>query len=108
MSAYPHSSHPGGQRGHRVPAARARAGALRTHGLLIGPAEPVQLAVVLHTELGLRGEDPGLGVGGGSDGHRGGAPRLLRPQTPGQHGENGLLKVHPVAVRSRLRWGRAC
>ena len=56
---------------------------------------------MLHAQLALRGEDPGLGVGGvgvvGGGRAAGGGRRVgvrLLPLSL-QHGENGLLTVHP-------------
>lgn len=95
--------------------AGAHDGAVRADEFLLGAAEPVQLRLMLHAELTLPREDPGLGVGGGRSrrcGRHRGVPRLLLAlHTAAQHGENGQLTIHTTGFQSLLRvsrGGRAC
>lgn len=65
QNTHPYSGHSVSQRGHGVALAGAHNSAVRTNHLLLRTTEPVELCLMLHTQITFTGEDPGLGIGGG-------------------------------------------
>lgn len=91
-------------------------GAAGADELVLGPTEPVQLGLMLRTQLTLPGGDPGLrvrggvgagaGAGGGGGGGGGRSPGVRLHLLHLQGGENGLLVQGHLLISRGGRTGQ--